>query len=571
MTEKHKKAKTEASETDSITLRYDLPSLPTAQHKAGLAGLILMIKTMQMRKMKDVPQIVGHTATDAEFLFTMSSMQALFDDFFDAEWIEAESASKWAGKEPKRVDEIETKSDDGKVTRVKKFIYDVYQPKGEFLKTLYPSESDAWLKLWRNMLWTTLRGIPLTRKVYEDRANGNGSTVAPDTIKEINAAIAKAKQGKASVSSIASSLFIGAQDVNAEKVSFLGEPSQNFLLYFWPVSAVYFAPSSFDIKGKVKDQGYVIVVPEPYDLGSFIEDELEYFRQLDTKVSGYRPKASRIDVPSEGGLEYLYHLTRKRLSKESLADSLAAVEVYHLDKRGNNIHTLAAERIIPNANILNGYEALREQCRNPIFKRRRILNLLHDTPWFTGIDTDFASLPSEFFVWNKTKSPHHQMSFFGNDVKRKFEAIIGNIQNASKGGLSMTEDDKEELLAKRIYGLIQNYVNRRAEEKSGVKFSEFKSEKDEKGRTQYPEKYLESREKVCTDAFLAMRGRKEKDFVEYFTGTICSVPQWLPENDYLDVSRALMTDPEKVKTLSMLALSACSYRRTNSSQEKGEE
>ena len=66
-------------------------------------------------------------------------------------------------------------------------------------------------------------------------------------------------------------------------------------------------------------------------------------------------------------------------------------------------------------------------------------------------------------------------------------------------------------------------------------------------------------EKVCGDAFLAMRGRNDRDFVAYFAGTICSVPQWLPEKEYLEVSQALTTDWDKVKTLAMLALSACSY------------
>jgi len=132
----------------------------------------------------------------------------------------------------------------------------------------------------------------------------------------------------------------------------------------------------------------------------------------------------------------------------------------------------------------------------------------------------------------------------------------------------MNEKDQDDLLARRVYRLIQAYVNYRTEKKSGKKYEDFKNNKDEKRRTIYPKEYREAREKVCSDAFLAMRGRREKDFVEYFTGTICSVPQWLPEEDYLAVSHALIAESEKVKTLAMLALSACSYL-AGTSKEKG--
>ena len=84
----------------------------------------------------------------------------------------------------------------------------------------------------------------------------------------------------------------------------------------------------------------------------------------------------------------------------------------------------------------------------------------------------------------------------------------------------------------------------------------------------YPQEYREAREKVCSDAFLAMRGRRDQEFVEYFTGTICSVPQYLSQEEYIAVARALMTDWERIKILSMLALSAHSYLSSNTENEE---
>jgi CRISPR-associated protein Cmx8 len=71
-----------------------------------------------------------------------------------------------------------------------------------------------------------------------------------------------------------------------------------------------------------------------------------------------------------------------------------------------------------------------------------------------------------------------------------------------------------------------------------------------------------------------MRGRRAEDFIEYFTGTICSVPQFLKEDEFVALSRALIDDPDTVKMLSMLALSAHSYlpspKNTESPSQEGE-
>ena len=100
-----------------------------------------------------------------------------------------------------------------------------------------------------------------------------------------------------------------------------------------------------------------------------------------------------------------------------------------------------------------------------------------------------------------------------------------------------------------------------------MKFDEFKAAKGEAGKM----KYLEAKSKVCDDAFLAMRGRRGDAFVEYFTGTICSVPQYLPEDDYLMIGQVLITDPDRIKTLSMLSLSACSWSpKQNETGKEGE-
>ncbi|OQW34297.1 MAG: hypothetical protein A4E19_02215 [Nitrospira sp. SG-bin1] len=111
----------------------------------------------------------------------------------------------------------------------------------------------------------------------------------------------------------------------------------------------------------------------------------------------------------------------------------------------------------------------------------------------------------------------------------------------------------DQALSQCIHGLVKAYVYRKSKAKSGIEW--------DGDRNNVPAKYRDAREKVCRDAFLRLRACKAKeDFVSYFTGTICSVPQYLPEAEYQTVADAMLTDErwEEVKALAMLALSGFS-------------
>jgi CRISPR-associated protein Cmx8 len=121
-------------------------------------------------------------------------------------------------------------------------------------------------------------------------------------------------------------------------------------------------------------------------------------------------------------------------------------------------------------------------------------------------------------------------------------------------------------LSKRVHDLVSEYVYRKSEAKSGIKYESFKDKREKdpvtgKERLAVPKDYREAREKVCTDAFLRLRScRSREDFASYFTGTICSIPQYLPSEEYERISLSLLDDEhwEDVKNLAMLALSALS-------------
>lgn len=552
-------------EGENLILEYDLFDLPTAQHKAGLAGLLILARSMKERgiwKGTD-PEV---KATSIRVSLTSEALQVIFNDLYSAQWVEKEYKTKWKGKEPKRTETRQVST--GKKTKDEKwFVYDAVQPLGAFLTNFYTDGDGLWVKLWRDMLWNTLRSKPASRRVYEEMATKGASSLGSEWWKILCASARDRKKGKLRTISFGSSIFIGAQDENAERIPFKGVAEETLLLHFWPVATCVFSPKTLDIKrdrerglvAKSKDAGYVVVVPDPANLKYFIDDAIQAMRSLEINAAvypRYRPAASLIDVPAEGGMEYLYYLAQAKATAGNIADSLAAVELYHLEKRGNNVPLLAAERISPKPDTLKRYESLRKQWANPLFKAVGLANLLADVPWYRGFDTLFATHPWQLFV-QSAETPK-EIRFFGRDVSRGMKALEENQKILRRGGV-MAGEERADQLAVRVYQLVANYVNRKTEEKSGKEYKVFKNNKDEKGRVAYPREYRDALEKVCTDAFLGIRGRSDKEFVEYFTGTLCSVPQFLPEAEFVAVAQALASDWEAVKTLSMLALSAASY------------
>lgn len=113
-------------------------------------------------------------------------------------------------------------------------------------------------------------------------------------------------------------------------------------------------------------------------------------------------------------------------------------------------------------------------------------------------------------------------------------------------------------LATRVNVMTRAYVLRRSEARGEMKWQEFLALAENDPRRVA---YRDTREKVCADAFLALRSRRSReDFVEYFTATICSVPQFLPATEYAGLAEALLDGDrwEEVKALAMLALSGLS-------------
>jgi len=632
---------------ERITLTFDLLDLPTAQHRAGLAGLILQIDSMREEgnrmSPKLIPEIEKLTTTSATIAFTRGSMQGVFDDLYAAKFVEVVVATKWPGETKPKPGEFFLSTRDpktGEVKPVKGFAYDVVQPLAPCLsKHLQEGTESPWLDLWRQMVWSITRGGNNVRSrspfidVAKRRPCGDGATAWAQLI-DFDEKSAKSLSLTAPISG---ALMLGAQAVNAEAVPFSGRVDHNLLLHFWQVVVLTFVPQVVSKKdAKVERMGYVLAIPDVADLREFRDLFPEILGGLKADQARRIPTAAKVDLPDQAGLEVLKRLKEgvkegrtqankigaseragsfeKRLPSrgagdradrlgavQSLASSRAssgwgtcvrAVESYHMFKLGNNVKLLSFSRVADRPGLVRQYAMIARTYRNPLFRAALMRALIRDQAWHSGMIELFAEYPYPFFI-EGDDTPKY-LPRYGRDARELLKGFYKDTQDMNAHETDYQSELK--LLGIVIHRLVDGYVERRAEKKTAIKVATLTKApvRDKDGEPLkrksgeplmlpvFPKEFREAQQRICSDAFLAIRSRHDQDFVEYFAGTICSVEHQLSHANYQFLVRVLMTSPdpdpvgekrlcwEDVKAMAMIAFSACSFNvRSRDAETQG--
>ncbi|MHC5539226.1 type I-MYXAN CRISPR-associated protein Cmx8 [Singulisphaera rosea] len=571
---------------ETIAVEYLLHELPTAQHKAGLAGLILQIRSMIERKAAgllpsdtEIPEIVEISASTATIRFSAPSTQAIFDDIYSAEIVEARSTTRWAGATLKE----ERPNPSAKEGEPKKwFIYDVVEPVGPFLRRYTDDGKERWHKLWRDMLWAIPRGRPTTRTPFNARAEGQSTKEGIDAWKDLLANEKAKEGGRFRTVELAGAIMIGAQAVNAETVAFEDRADHALLLHFWSLVARIFVPERVDSDGKREFAGYVLAFPDVSNLPAFCRAYVRALADLKSDVHGYRPAESVISIPEQGALEFMRHLealTTQKLIDDTPARYIAGVEFFSMIRVGQNVKLAANGRIPPDDALLFRYSGIRAAFRNPVFLAGYLSALLRGRPWFAEFETRFTTLDWSFFL-HSTQEKHRTpptMIGFAWEANRAFQTIIATLESM-KGADMAISSDRADTVDRLVYQLIGRYVSLRTLARLRIDPDDPKQPwkrdvKDNEGKLSKREtpEYQEERRKVCSTLFLELRSRNEDDFVQHFTATVGSVTQRWPltdEDHFAAIAAALMRTHthevgenrprtrDDVKTLALLALSA---------------
>jgi CRISPR-associated protein Cmx8 len=396
--------------SETLKLHWDLFSLPTAQHRAGLAGLLLVLDLMRRTVgTESVPEAEGVQSGTVQLTLTRDALQQVLNYLYDATTEEQPFPALRKSRDgeivpPLRVEEVSiTDAKSGKEKLQKRYIYPQIVPRAPFLRAMGTPE--PWIKLWRDAVWSTLRGIPRTRIPYEQRAAGEPVAEAPKLWAELEHAQKPAKD-RLPVAVRLPSIFVGAEGESAEQVPFTGTPAENLLLLFWPVVMGVGEARQVAIgsDGRVEEgtAGFVLAVPDVADLEGFIHEFEAWNNRLDGQaMHGYRPRDAVFALPAEGALQYLDRLAaiaRGRLAGGEVRFTVSGVEVYLLQKRVNTIPVLASTRVAADRKLVERYAAQIRDCRDLLARAQLVRNLLDRRPWYAGFDRLFNAIDARLVL-----------------------------------------------------------------------------------------------------------------------------------------------------------------------------
>src|SRR5204863_739849 len=193
-------------------------------------------------------------------------------------------------------------------------------------------------------------------------------------------------------------------------------------------------------------------------------------------------------------------------------------------KLGNNVKMLSFARVADRTGLVADYNHIKTSFRNPLFRVSLMEALIREEPWHVGMIELFAEYPWPFFI-EGDDTPKY-LPRFGRDAKDQLHAFYKDIDDMKLD--EMNEEERLKHLSLIVQRLVKQYVDGRAEAKTGKKVKDFpKRMVDDRERRIYPKEFREAQQRVCSDAFLAMRSRHDQDFVEFVAGSLCSVAQFL--------------------------------------------
>jgi CRISPR-associated protein Cmx8 len=174
---------------DVVELDYNLAELPSSQHRAGLAGLVLMVQWL--KRQGPHKGICGVTRLDergATLRINQEGLAALFDEVYAASIEEKENDKPDPKK--KLIREVKREvAKRGKTEEKTFYIYPVYVPKASFVADCDPSANGLhgiWVKLWRDMYFTIIRGRDRQRIPFKSRAEGKPTNDAEQIWEALN-------------------------------------------------------------------------------------------------------------------------------------------------------------------------------------------------------------------------------------------------------------------------------------------------------------------------------------------------------------------------------------------------
>ena len=557
---------TSAQNQNLITLKYVLSQLPSSQHRAGLAGLILIIWWLQeqpefQHSVDAEFKIVDLNADRVTLQFNLAGLTALMKSHFSASFEERESKkirtkSKQKFKKIKRkVYDVET--DTTKLTTF--YIYTDIVPQGYLVQSFEPPNSNdlVWTKLWQEVTWTILRPRDRQRLPFKAMANDT----EPSEIEKIWHLLQDKPDSKVPLSS---TYMLGVQAKNNEGVPFTDLARDRFLLNFWSYVARIYLPLKIDFKGKPKLQGYAIAIPDVRNLTAFCQHFPSILRQRNTKEQWGKPRSAIIRNLVEAGLDSLgsIHTYLFKLKPELNIDELLfGVDVFHIirpqDKPQSKPQILSIQRYLPNREAIEEFTQLQDKLFDPLFRQQYWQNLISDRPRIEGFYTLLRDLPTAETVKNNWFCQDFRTVFSlksdSMELKKIDETKSDGEINSDTSKSTKTKDISIENLLLR---LLKTYTRHQLEHRFKLKWNQdWDNQKPEDlKKIEAYQNYKEKRTQIVVDLHHDFRRpRQTHEFLAYFAAKFTDVYQYITTEEYLLLAQLIQTQPEQIRVLCLLS------------------
>ena len=329
-----------------IRLDFRLEHLPSAQHRAGLAGLVLLARWLPQPDLLEIREV---TAEGASFLIKRPGLEQLLEELY--------GASSRPGQE-------------------------AFEPRAAFMASLEsgaPEGGGMWTRLWLDWLWSIHRGAP------KARAEGLAVRDAAVVWGELS-------QGGLAGGELDTGSLLGSFPLTLDQVPVRGSASHRFLLHFWPCAImVFLLRRQRSWGGKPDLEGFVAAIPDVHDLKAFCDAYPVAMRHRSQERVGPRPREAVVDLPVEAALEF----ARRVEGRLEAGPKALAYEAHHATAQGKAARVRALARVEPDAALLEAYGAFRSLgYADPTFRRTGLQNLLEGAPWYRGCQELFGSAGS---------------------------------------------------------------------------------------------------------------------------------------------------------------------------------
>ena len=570
-----------------VTLKYTLSQLPSSQHRAGLAGLVLMIRWLREQPVFEnlantKLKVTSLNADTVTIQFNLAGFTALMKTHFSAAFEERERDKKRANSKQK-FQTIKRKirnPDTGKTKETTFYIYTDIVPQGDLVQSFEPislrdspsqsevglaepidSQNLIWTKLWQEVTWAVLRPRDLQRLPFKAMANDT----EPSEIEKIWNLLRDKPDSKVSLSS---TYMLGTQAKNNEGAAFTDLARDRFLLNFWSYVARIYLPIIVDMKGKAKLNGYAIAIPDIRHLAAFCEHYPAILQQRKTEELWGKPRSAIIRNLEETGLDSLssIHTYLSQIKSELSIDKLLfGIDVFHIfrpqDKPQSKPQILSIKRYLPYKNAIAEFTQLRNKLYSPLFRQQYWQNLTRDRPIIEGFYALLRNSPTAETLKDKWFCQDFRTVFSPNNnaMEQKETEVITSAENEKPDPTDNSESNapKEISIESLLLRLLKTYTRHQLERRSGLKWDENWNDLETKKLKEIAayQNYKKKRQQIIIDLHHDLcRPRAVHEFLAYFAAKFTDVYQYITTEEYLLLAKLIQTEPEQIRVLCLLAL-----------------